>query len=71
MAEKSDKPAAKPGAKSAPVAKKKSKVKARFQLHSGGKFAHRSCPKCGSGFLLAEHKDRRVCGKCLYVESKK
>jgi len=55
----------------APAPKKKSKVKARFQLHAGGKFAHRSCPKCGSGFLLAEHKDRRVCGKCLYVESKK
>jgi len=66
-----DKPAAKPAAKGGAPVKKKSKVKARFQLHAGGKFANRSCPKCGAGFLLAEHKDRRVCGKCLYVESKK
>ena len=27
-----------------------------------------SCPKCGSGFLMAAHKDRRTCGKCGYTE---
>ncbi len=27
-------------------------------------------PKAGDGFYLAEHKDRRVCGKSGYVESK-
>ena len=58
-----DKPAAKPA--------KKSKKKSRYQLYKTTKLENRSCPKCGSGFLLAEHKDRRVCGKCLYVESKK
>ncbi|MEM1634284.1 MAG: 30S ribosomal protein S27ae [Nanopusillaceae archaeon] len=26
------------------------------------------CPKCNS--FLAEHKDRRYCGKCHYVEFK-
>ncbi|MEM4634118.1 MAG: ribosomal S27a family protein [Candidatus Anstonellaceae archaeon] len=28
------------------------------------------CPKCGSGIRLAEHKDRRACGKCGYFEKK-
>ncbi len=31
---------------------------------------HRSCPKCGPGTYLAEHKDRRSCGRCGYSESK-
>ena len=28
------------------------------------------CPKCGAGVRLAEHKDRRACGKCGYFERK-
>jgi len=28
------------------------------------------CPKCGPGIRLAEHKDRRACGKCGYFEKK-
>jgi len=31
---------------------------------------HKSCPKCGPGTFLAEHKDRRSCGHCGYSESK-
>lgn len=31
---------------------------------------HKSCPKCGPGIFLAEHADRRSCGKCGYSESK-
>jgi small subunit ribosomal protein S27Ae len=31
---------------------------------------HKSCPKCGPGIFLAEHEDRRSCGKCGYSESK-
>lgn len=31
---------------------------------------HRSCPKCGPGNFLAEHADRRSCGRCGYSESK-
>jgi len=53
-----------------PAAKKK-KTKLRSQSYEGGKAKNRSCPKCGDGFFLAEHKERRVCGKCGYVESKK
>ena len=30
---------------------------------------HRTCPKCGPGTFLAEHKDRRSCGRCGYSES--
>lgn len=26
-----------------------------------------SCPKCGPGIFLAEHKDRQTCGKCSYT----
>lgn len=32
--------------------------------------ASKFCPKCGSGVRLAEHKDRRACGKCGYFERK-
>ena len=27
-----------------------------------------SCPRCGDGVFLAEHADRRSCGKCAYTE---
>ena len=25
------------------------------------------CPKCGPGVFLAQHKDRKTCGKCGYT----
>lgn len=31
----------------------------------------RTCPKCGPGVFLAEHKDRWHCGRCGYTEFKK
>ncbi len=30
----------------------------------------KNCPKCGPGFRLADHKNRRTCGKCGYMETK-
>lgn len=30
----------------------------------------RSCPKCGSGVFMADHKDRANCGTCGYTEWK-
>lgn len=30
----------------------------------------KSCPKCGDGVFLAEHKDRLSCGACGYTEFK-
>lgn len=31
---------------------------------------NRSCPKCGNGVFMANHKDRFTCGKCGYMEKK-
>ncbi|MFP4118807.1 MAG: 30S ribosomal protein S27ae [Candidatus Woesearchaeota archaeon] len=31
---------------------------------------NKTCPKCGPGVYLAEHKDRVSCGKCSYSERK-
>jgi small subunit ribosomal protein S27Ae len=33
-----------------------------------GKAKNRFCPKCGPGIMMANHKDRRYCGKCHYME---
>ncbi|MBN1275705.1 30S ribosomal protein S27ae [Candidatus Woesearchaeota archaeon] len=30
----------------------------------------KSCPKCGSGVFMADHKDRWTCGKCGYMEKR-
>ena len=35
---------------------------------TGLKRLKKSCPKCGNGFFMAQHKDRMTCGKCLYME---
>lgn len=42
-------------------------------LIEGGsvKRLRRSCPKCGPGIFLAEHKNRFSCGHCAYTEFKK
>lgn len=48
--------------------------KARVGLYSvkGDTLArsHKFCPKCGPGTFLAEHANRRACGRCGYSESK-
>ena len=28
----------------------------------------KSCPKCGAGVFMAQHKDRIYCGRCHYTE---
>ena len=50
--------------KAAPAPKKKEKKAKAY------KKATKYCPKCGSGARLAEHNDRRSCGKCGYFEKK-
>ncbi|MBD3202699.1 30S ribosomal protein S27ae [Candidatus Woesearchaeota archaeon] len=40
------------------------------KLYDKGKAKNKSCPKCGDGVFLAEHKDRVTCGKCGYTEFK-
>lgn len=32
---------------------------------------HRTCPKCGPGYFLADHYDRWSCGKCGYTVFKR
>lgn len=36
-----------------------------------GKRIRPSCPRCGPGVFLGEHKNRFACGKCKYTEFKK
>ena len=31
---------------------------------------NKTCPKCGPGIFMANHKDRWTCGKCKYSERK-
>jgi len=50
--------------KPAPAGPKKKVVKPKAYKPA------KNCPKCGSGVRLAEHKDRRSCGKCGYFERK-
>ena len=48
------------------MADAKAKPAKKIKAYASGK----ACPKCGSGVRLAEHKDRRACGKCGYFEKK-
>ncbi|MFH0890327.1 MAG: 30S ribosomal protein S27ae [Candidatus Aenigmatarchaeota archaeon] len=41
-----------------------------WKMYKGGKHMNRTCPRCGAGTWMAEHKDRFTCGKCKYSESK-
>jgi len=50
--------------KKAPAAPKKKEVKLKAYA------VKKSCPKCGPGVRLGEHKNRRSCGKCGYFEKK-
>ncbi len=31
---------------------------------------NRTCPKCGPGVYMANHKDRATCGKCGFMEKR-
>lgn len=54
------------------VKKKITPKASAFYVISGGSISHskRTCPKCGSGVFMAEHKTRLTCGKCHYTEFK-
>ena len=60
-------------AKSAPKESKKKahKVSNVYEISGNSlKRKNKTCPKCGSGIFMANHKDRWTCGKCRYVEKK-
>jgi len=42
----------------------------KFFESKGGSVARKrkSCPKCGRGVFMAQHKGRITCGKCGYSE---
>lgn len=47
--------------------KKPSKKYAKYKI-SGDKLERQpSCPRCGPGTFLAQHKDRQTCGTCGYT----
>lgn len=54
------------------VKNKKPSEKYKKYKVENGKIVKRSvsCPKCGPGIFLAEHKDRQTCGKCAYTQFK-
>ena len=49
------------------------KLKATLYEAKGGSLSrkNRSCPKCGPGVFMAQHKDRLTCGQCSYTEFRK
>ncbi len=49
---------------------KPSKSTKKSDYYSGAERKARTCPKCGPGVFMAEHKDRYHCGKCSYMEKK-
>jgi len=58
------------GAKKRKVEKKGKKPKKEKKKNLKAYKKGKTCPKCGSGVRLAEHKDRWSCGKCGYYEKK-
>lgn len=42
-----------------------------YNSYENGKSKLSSCPKCGAGVFMSNHKDRSHCGKCNYTEFKK
>ena len=42
----------------------------RFFAVQDGKIvrSHTACPKCGPGVFMANHPDRKSCGKCGHTE---
>jgi len=54
--------------------KKEKKVQKKYNAYvvegDTVKRKNRTCPKCGPGIFLAEHKDRYSCGNCGYMEKK-
>lgn len=58
------------------VAKKKVKNKnpskkwTKYSLSEGKLSKKKSCPRCGEGTFMAEHKNRLSCGTCHYTEFK-
>jgi ubiquitin-small subunit ribosomal protein S27Ae len=60
-----------PDKKGATKGRKNRKVVKTNVMYDEGKLKKKTCPKCGAGVFMAEHKNRISCGKCGYTEFKK
>lgn len=45
-----------------------SKKYSHYKVSGDNIIRDKSCPRCGAGTFLAQHKDRLSCGKCNYTE---
>jgi len=45
-----------------------SKVWKRYHIKDGKIERKASCPRCGPGMFVAEHSNRKTCGKCGFTE---
>ena len=54
--------------KKKPRNKEPSKRYKKYKLAGNKLVREKTCPKCGPGNFLAEHKDRITCGSCGYCE---
>ena len=54
--------------KSKGKARKPSQKWAKYKIEGDKITRARSCPRCGPGVFLANHKGRLFCGKCKYTE---
>ncbi len=44
------------------------KLSNNYKIENGNLVrTHRTCPKCGVGYFLADHYDRSSCGRCGYT----
>ncbi len=69
---KDAKPQAKPQGNAKPKSAPTSGAWSQYEV-KGSELKHNAtfCPKCGAGAALAQHKDRKTCGKCFYTEFQK
>ena len=56
--------------KKKPKNKRPSKKYTKYKVENDRIIRKPSCPKCGDGIFLGDHKTRLLCGRCGYVEFK-
>ena len=57
------------GKKKPTVKNKSNKINTVYEASGDSlKRKNKTCPKCGPGTFMAQHKDRNTCGKCSYME---
>ena len=65
----------KPVKKKGKIKRKPKRTSSKYKNYnvSGNKVErkNRQCPKCGPGVFMSEHKTRKTCGKCGYMEVSK